>query len=93
MDEAVDFPEACTFEILVRNPTDKGCFLIDARENDTGYQVMYLENAASVQTYSSFGGEKSFSVPNLDDGNVGSNPKPCVPGMTSPVVYRLRKTF
>lgn len=70
MDEAVDFPEACTFEILVRNPTDKGCFLIDARENDTGYQVMYLENAASVQTYSSFGGEKSFSVPNLDDGNV-----------------------
>lgn len=70
MDDAVDFPTTCTFEILVRNPTSSGCFLIDARENDAGYQLMYLESATSVQTYSSFGGEKSFSIPKLDDGKV-----------------------
>lgn len=70
MDDAVDFPAACTFEILVRNPIGSGCFLIDARENDAGYQAMYLESTTSVQTWSSFGAEKSFSVPKLDDGKV-----------------------
>jgi hypothetical protein len=70
MNDAICFPTACTFEILVRNPTNSGCFLIDARESDSGYQAMYLENVTSVQTYSSFGGEKSFSVPKLDDGKV-----------------------